>query len=468
MRHSQISYGFLGSFLVILFLLRWWQTPLPTIIVWFLLGMAVAILISSVLLKKRTLSVLTAVVMGGSVAVLCAARTVHVPGPIDIESFADGEYVTIHGWIAEMPDIRPVQTKFTIETDFVEDSKGKHEAKGRILVTEYAPWPPLRYGDEVSARGKLEKPSPIEDFDYPHYLELHGIRAVIFRGQVDASENGSSRPIAILGTLYKWRNGVEDRLGLLLPEPHASLLAGLLTGSRRGLPKHLTDDFRTAGLTHIIAISGYNITIILAVLGSLLFWLPIKKRFVPLLIGITLFTLFVGAGPPVVRAAIMGLLGLLALQAGRVPTVRLVVLWTAFFMLLWNPMMLWYDASFQLSFLAVIGITELGPVLKRLLKRVPETFAIRESLVATIAALIATLPLSILLFRQISLVAPLTNVLVAPLIPLAMLGGAISLFLSLLWMPLGLLAAYFTWAILQAIIWIAEIGAKVPFGSFIF
>ncbi len=391
----------------------------------------------------------------------------HVTQPTDIESFADGESHSLHGWIIDDPDVRPTQARLIVAVDRID---GTTKGQGRILVTEYGGYPPHHYSDEVTVYGKLRLPEILQGFDYPHYLELSDIRALVTRASVKTIKTDNPRPAEIrtfrmFGVLYALRKNMEDRIGMILPEPHASLLAGLLTGSRRGLPDHLSIDFRTSGITHIIAVSGYNITIILTLLGSALFWLPVKRRFWPLVLMVTAFTIFVGAGAPVVRASIMGILGLLALQSERIAIPRLTILWTAFFMLLWNPMQMWYDASFQLSFLAVIGITEFSPYLKKVLTWVPETLAIRESLVATLAAQIGTLPVSILIFRQFSLVSPLINVLVAPLVPLAMLTGTISLLLSLLWMPLALLSGYITWAILQTIILFAKLGAIIPFAS---
>jgi competence protein ComEC len=420
------------------------------------------------LLKKReTAWILFAIILGTIVALWCAERTQHVSGSGDIEFFADGRIHEIHGWIIEDPDVRPTETRLVISVDRINKTT---EATGRVLITELGGYPSRRYGNEVIVYGKLRKPEAIGDFDYPRYLELSGIRAVMQRAKVttvqtDGKPPRTARTFSALGLLYDLRSSVENRIGVILPEPQASLLAGLLTGSRRGLSDKLSDNFRIAGITHIIAISGYNITIILALMSSFLFWLPIKKRFWPLIFMVTCFTFFVGAGAPVVRASIMGILGLLALQAERVTIPRLTILWTAFIMLLWNPMQLWYDASFQLSFLAIAGITEVGPCLKKIFARVPEKFAIRESLVATMAAQIGTLPVSILIFRQFSLISPLTNILVAPLIPLAMLTGTVALLLSYISMPLALVAGYVSWLILQTIILIAHVGAMTPLAA---
>lgn len=468
MKTMKPTLGFLISFLTVLFALRFWQMPeYPMAIYGFLMGILAVSFFLALSQKRTTVWILVAMLLGTMVAFSAAERTQHVTAPTDIESFADGEAHDIHGWIIEDPDVRPTHTRLIIAVDSI---NGTDKAMGRVLVTEYGGYPPHRYGDEVTVYGKLRLPEVIEGFDYPHYLELSGVRALMTRGSVKMAYNGVKRPshartYAAFGVLYDLRKSIEDRIGLILPEPHGSLLAGLLTGSRRGLPDHLSDDFRTSGITHIIAVSGYNITIILTLLSSALFWLPVKRRFWPLVFMVSAFTVFVGAGAPVVRAAIMGILGLLALQAERVAIPRLTILWTAFFMLLWNPLQLWYDASFQLSFLAVLGITEFGPFLKKALKRVPETFAIRESLVATIAAQLGTLPVSILIFRQFSLVSPLTNILVAPLVPLGMILGTLSLLTSLLWLPLSLLPGYVTWAVLELIILIAKIGAAVPFAA---
>lgn len=385
----------------------------------------------------------------------------------DIDFYANDAFVTVHGIIIDAPDIRPTVTKYTVLAVRLMENKGKEIAvRGKILVNDMGGWPEYEYGDTVRVTGKLMRPEPIEDFAYDEYLSVRGIYALMPRAHIEEDEDRKV-PLSITDhffrNLYALRTGFEEQINRIFPEPHASLLAGLLTGSRRGIPKHLTEDFRMAGITHIIAISGYNVTIILTLLSGLLFWIPLKKRFPLLVMSIIVFTIFVGASASVVRAGIMGVLGLLALQTGRQTTVRLSILWTAFFMLLWNPLSLWYDAGFQLSFLAVIGIAELSAPLKKLLRFVPETLALRESLVATLAAQIATLPLTMILFKQISLIAPITNILVAPLLPLSMLLGFTATILGILWLPLGLLIGYFCWAFLHAIILIAKICASLPF-----
>lgn len=473
MKTSHVSYGFLLTFLATLFLLRF--APLLAVsAVWMAVIAVIAInLLLLALLTRQyvSLSLGIAMIAGALLAVSCALSTVHTTTMIDVEAHAKSENSVLHGWIVQPPDVRPLVTKYVIAVDAILNADGTETpVKGRVALNDYGGWPEHFYGDEVKIGGRLQRPAKIDDFDYPHYLELQGIRATITRGTIEASTTDKAVPPhartwGLIGLLTKWRTKVENQVGMILPEPHASLLAGLLTGSRRGLPDDVSDQFRISGITHIVAISGYNITMILALLGSLLFWIPLKWRFWPLAGGVIVFTLFVGASPPVVRAAIMGILGLIALQANRLSVPRLTALWAAFFMLVWSPMMLWYDASFQLSFLALVGIMELTPWLKKLFAKVPNTLAIRDSLITTVAAQIGTLPISMIIFHQLSLVSPFTNLLVAPLVPLAMLLGFVAMCLSALWLPLGLTVSYLAWVLLQFILWIGQFGALVPYAA---
>jgi len=455
-----IAYFFLGSFLTTIFLLKWWQEVLYPRGLWILLGF---IAINSLFLTTVRRPLVT-VILGITCALLAVSRTTHIPTPETVDSFANSKRVTIQGIIAEEPDRRPMQTKYTIEVRTLKNASGTVvPVTGRTLVTDREQWPEFEYGDEVEVTGKLEKPGQIEAFQYDRYLSRYGIYSVMYFANIKHISSGHGNPFFAL--LFKVKQKFEYQINRLYAEPHASFLAGLLTGSRKGIPSHLLDDFQITGLTHIIAISGYNITIIISVIAGMLFWLPLRQRFLPSIVAIAAFTLFVGASAAVVRASIMGILGLLALQTGRQSHTRLAILWTLFAMLIWNPKYLWYDAGFQLSFLAVLGLTELSPHMERWFTKIPATLGIREALQITISAQIFAVPLIVLLFGRLSLIAPIANVLVAPAIPLAMLFGFVGTVLSWLWFPLGQLFAYLAWAFLQWIVLVAKVMAHVPFAS---
>ena len=410
-----------------------------------------------------------AVLFGVIVAALAVARIAHTPTPGTVDWYAAGDTVTVHGTVADEPDRRPLQTKYTIAVTSLTTQSGStiENLTGKALVSDHRQWPEYTYGDTVAAMGILERPGAIDTFRYDNYLARYGIRSVMYRGSLnDIPLPRNTIPLSLLHkSLYDLKYRFEHRINRIYPEPHASFMAGLLTGSRAGIPERLTEVFNATGLTHIIAISGYNITIVIAIIGGLLFFLPPHIRFYPAIAAIILFTLFVGASAAVVRAAIMGILGLLARQLNRIATARLTVLWAAFLMTVGNPRVLWYDAGFQLSFLAVIGLMETAPLLDPLFRRIPDTLAVRDSLQMTIAAQIAAVPLIIVLFERVSLIAPVANLLVAPAIPFAMLFGSLGTLLSYVSFPLGQLVAYLGWACLEWIIRIATLCASIPFAS---
>lgn len=402
--------------------------------------------------------------------IACQVAYLHTytPPKNAIEHFAD-TIVTIEGTIIAEPDRRPLQTKYTIQVKRILHKNGStvQLASGKVLVTDRRQWPEWYFGDTVIAKGIIEKPGLIDEtFYYDRYLSRYGIYAVMYQGSLQGGTNTTlSFYTRSWRTLLLVKKHFEAQINRIFAEPHASFMAGLLTGSRRGIPSGLMEQFNTTGLTHIIAISGYNITIIITLITGMLFWLPSKYRLLPAITTIVLFTCFVGASAAVVRAAIMGILGLIALQAKRVNTARITILWTLFFMTAYNPKYLWYDAGFQLSFMAVIGLLEISPLLEPMLKRIPNTWALREALQLTLAAQISTAPLLVLLFKRISLIAPITNLLVAPFIPLAMLLGFVGTCISFIYFPLGQIICYPAWLCLQMIIWVAKFGSMVPYAS---
>jgi competence protein ComEC len=497
--------GFLLSFLITLLCLQWWQEVMYPAQLWMMLGFSgllflfLAILACFIPHVHTSIPILLLVVIFGiSLAFLRVTQTTHQSLPSSIESFSSEEEITVHGYITDEPDRRPLSTKYTVEVDHIvpasstgrrvmlsgarSPAEGEDEAQrrpfaqhdtisveGRILITDHAQWPRHEYGDEVLVTGVLERPEKIEDFYYDRYLSRYGIYSVMYRSDIQTLSPGhASSPLSTSGYsffsyLYSLKQRFESQINRLFPEPHASFLAGLLTGSRRGIPEHLLADFRATGLTHIIAISGYNVSIVIVVITGALFFLPLKWRFLPALVAITSFTFFVGASPSVVRATIMGGLGLFALQAGRERHSFIAILLAAFLMTVWNPKILWYDAGFQLSFLAVLGLNFLAPQLDRWCASIPHTFGLRESLQMTIAAQLAAVPLIVVLFGQFSLVAPVANVLVAPFIPLAMLFGFLAVCISFVSFPLGQFVAFLGWAALEFIIMIAQHLAALPF-----
>jgi competence protein ComEC len=156
----------------------------------------------------------------------------------------------------------------------------------------------------------------------------------------------------------------------------------------------------------------------------------------------------------------MGGVGLLALFSVRKKEVFTILLWTAFFMTLWNPKILIFDVGFHLSFASTLGLIYLSPIFERYFVKIPAVFCLREAFLMTISAQIATLPIVFYHFQRISLVAPFANVLVAPFVPLSMFFGFASVFLSWIHFGVGKGLAYIAWLWLEVILNVAYFFAN--------
>lgn len=371
-----------------------------------------------------------------------------------IERMGTGSIV-LEGRIADAPEIGDTSIAYVVSDLRV--ASGSTLLEGRVLVRDRGMWPRYAYGETVRLMGKLEI---AEHVGFGKLLRTRGIQTTMFGPRITSI---APAPLSTFGLLVRFREMVEGRIRLLFPEPAASLAVGLLTGTRASFPDSLTEALRTSGLTHITAVSGSNVAIVLALFDSLLFWVPRRWRIGPLCIGLFLFVLFTGASASVIRAGIMGALSILALHAGRMSQARRTIAWTAGFMLLWNPWLLTGDLGFQLSFLSVIGILEVSPYLASLLKRIPNVLALRESIALTLSSQITAGPWIAYALGNLSLVALPANLLAAPLIPWAMLFGFVATLSSLI--GLGLPVAFIGQLPLSGIIAVAEGSAALPYAS---
>lgn len=243
----------------------------------------------------------------------------------------------------------------------------------------------------------------------------------------------------------------------LLPEPHAGLLNGILFGTKAAIPKDFMDALITTGTLHIVALSGMNITILESLIGRTLGNFFNKRvTSVATIVLIICFIWFVGLSPSVIRAGIMGSMALIATILGKQK-------WSIFFfgstciiMLGIHPAWI-TDLSFQLSAAATLGIILFGPK--------QEKNIVVDSLHVTIAAQVLTTPLILFTFHRISIISPLTNVLIGWIIQPLTVIGFIVCFLGWIWLPLGQIVAPVAWVCLQYLILAIQFTAVIPFAS---
>lgn len=255
-----------------------------------------------------------------------------------------------------------------------------------------------------------------------------------------------------LSFLNQFRELVTTTVRGSLPEPQSSLLLGMMVGIKSGFPGEFYEALRATGTIHVVVVSGYNITVLINAVTKTLVFLPLKARFLVSFLLIFLFISLVGFDPPVVRAAIMGSIALLGTVLGRQKDALRALLIAAALMLAINPE--WVTSlSFQLSFLATLGLIIFNPLLDQLLpwKKAP----LREDLVTTLAAQILVWPLIAYKFGQVSILSPLVNTLILWTVPIATVLGMITtifaIFISsigyLIMLPVSLLLSYFIWVV---------------------
>jgi competence protein ComEC len=315
------------------------------------------------------------------------------------------------------------------------------------------------YGDRVVVYGKITQPQISDTFDYQAYLQRYNVYGLV-QYPTKVLIIKSHQQNRLVETLLRVRHTFTDHLAQYYSEPQNSLLLGILIGAKKTLPQDVIDNFNATGTSHIIAISGFNITIIIASLAFLAQFFGRKSSFWISLMIILGFVILTGASASVVRAAIMGSLLLVSFTIGRQYRIATALIFAGFVMILINPKILYVDVGFQLSFAATLGIIYFTPQFERLTAQWGKLFGIKTVLVTTLSAIIATLPLLLLNFGTLSLVAPIVNILILPLLPLTMLLG----FLSVL--PfVGSGFAYATNFLLVYMLRITKFFAHVPYGN---
>lgn len=267
-----------------------------------------------------------------------------------------------------------------------------------------------------------------------------------------------------VGADTSWINGFTRRFAAgmhsALPEPNSSFGLGILIGQRNTLSDELNNQLIMVGLVHIVAVSGYNLTILVRAVGRLRLGSKYQRLIASLLL-ISIFILITGFAASIVRAAIISILSLWAWYYGRKIRPVLIIAFAAALTALVNPFYIWGDLGWYLSFLAFFGVLIIAPMVASLLfKRQPKLLGM--VILETLAAELMTLPLIMMAFNQLSLVGLIANALVVPLIPFAMLFSAIAAGAGML---LPALAGWFAWPanlLLTYILDVARLLAGIP------
>ena len=447
------------------------------------------VLIAGLLLRTRPkiiyLFLLAALLVG-----IGRGASLPVSGPPEqLQGLFGSSAIVVSGTVDDYPESRGALTQFRFSVQRYRADGGWVEASGLLLVRakpsipmieERSP-PFFRYGDTLVLKGNIEQPPVLEDFDWREHLAREGVHYLMLRPDVELT--GSGGGVRALGWVYRVREEMAASLGRSLPEPRASLAQALLLGIRDGLPSELREDFAKTGTTHLLAISGLHVSILVGLvsLGSAALLGRRGQIYIVIpLLFVWVYAVLTGFSPPVVRAAIMASLYLWAIFLGRQRSGLTALSAAAALMVTIDPDLL-EEVSFQLSFVSMAGLLLLGPWFRagglRLVARYWEPdgvvggvvkFLVEASAIS-LAVILATFPIIGFNFQFLSPVGLPATVLVLPALPLALVSSLAVAVAGIFSETAGQILAWGTWpwlswmtGVIRAFAWVP--GLKVDVG----
>ena len=374
-----------------------------------------------------------------------------------------GQKVSFSGEIVDEPNIKENNQQLTV----LVTSRGW---TSKILLSagldiDY------KYGDSVEFSGILKKPGNFitdtgKEFDYINYLRKDGILYVMSYPKIEVISQGNGN--VVKSALFSVKEKFLEKMNFAIPAPENLLMGGLILGEKSSFDQSMRQSFVDTGTIHLVALSGYNVTIVAEWVMKLFGFLPRNLGFSAGIFAILLFVLMTGGSSTAVRAGVMATLALVARATGRNYDVARALILAGVFMILLNPFLLVYDVSFQLSFIATVAVIFLAPRIEKYFLWVPERFGLRDIVSVTTAAYIFVLPFILYKMGNLSLVALPANILILPFIPLTMMLGFLTGFLGLLHYVFAVPVGLVSYLILHYELGVVGLFSRLPFAAFSF
>lgn len=367
-----------------------------------------------------------------------------------VAHYNDQGYASIIGVVDEPPDVRDNAIRLRVRVQRFVRREVQRPVEGYVLA--YADrLGTYHYGDLVRVNGLPQTPPVFDTFAWRDFLARQGVHTIVTRAQVTVLRHDQGQPA--LAALYSLRTHAKRVIEQVLPSPASDFLAGVLLGDDSGLSPDVKAAFQLTGTSHLIAISGANISVVIGLLLAIFSTFTGRRTAMALTVaGVAVYTVFVGATPSVVRAALMGSLAFLAERLGRQSDGLTSLAASAWAMTIFNPFLL-FDAGLILSIAGTVGlILYVKPIerggdllLRKLFTSDRAQRAARlllGSALMTFAAQLTVLPVVFIFFDQFSLVSFIVNIVVVPAQALVMALGLAVVVAGTIWLPLGQLLAW--------------------------
>lgn len=376
----------------------------------------------------------------------------------------NGQAITARGFINNEPDIRDNSQKLEIAVETINLLPGR-PVSGKILATADL-YPEYKYGDGLEIECNLKEPEQYKGFAYDRYLSRFNIYSVCYYPRLKIISVGGGN--YIYAKIFSFKASLAGLIDSGLSEPEASLARPIVFGGQKGLEQTIRDDFQKVGLTHIMAVSGFNVSILGTIVMAALLALGLSRQYAFYLavVFLAVYIILVGLPASAMRAGLMGFLVLWALKLGRLNKITNSLVLTAAVLLLINPKLLRDDVGFQLSFLALAGLVYIYPIFDVIWQKVklPRFTGLSDVLLLTLAAQVFTLPVLAYNFSQISLIAPLANLAVLWAVPILTILILIALPLSAVLPGLSFLFFLPSLILTKYILAAVKYMAKIPYG----
>ncbi|KSV16291.1 competence protein ComEC [Dehalococcoides mccartyi] len=393
--------------------------------------------------------------------------------PSQLSYYNDSGKLELKGIITQNPDNRDRTSLIVLNVSSIATPDGWQGVSGNILLT-LPSYPEYHYGEEIQINGYLKTPENFEGFDYKAYLANQQIYSVMVYPEITLLSEGNGNPL--MAAIFSLRQNLSESLSRAIPEPESSLAKGILLGERSGIPEDIQTEFSISGTTHLLAISGANLSILSGILLTALGWVLGKRGYIYIYLTLILiwgYSLLSGFDPPVVRAVIMASIFLAAELLGRQKNALPALCLAAAVMVAFTPSILW-SVSFQLSFMSMLGLILVYPMLKELNLRLLERFGLSEGTLRTalgmlldglgvsLAAIAGIWPVLLYYFENISLIGPVATLLAMPAMPFIIVLSFLTALVGLVFPAGAVFMGYLTWLPCRYMLTVVSLTASLP------